>query len=274
MGRVQRPTYTIVGLARDTKYNDLRQPFAPEFYAPAVQDPQYPLGSLKLVIRSSPPLEKMTAAIAALAREENPAIVGDFRTMASQLHDAVLRERLMASLSGFFGGLAALIAAIGLYGVMSYTVARRRNEIGVRIALGADRRQVMRMVMGEAGGLLATGLAIGVPAALAVTGFASALLFGVTPRDPATLGAAVVGLALVAALASYVPALRASSRSKRFATSRGPSVWLIRSQSTVKRAMTFRPVARLATPAPRSRKLCAGLNFRAGSGSGIHSWIV
>ena len=207
---VQRPTYTIVGLARDTKYNDLRQPFAPEFYAPAVQDPQYPLGSLKLVFRSSQPLETVTAAVAALAREENPAIVVDFRTMASQLHDSLLRERLMASLSGFFGGLAALIAAIGLYGVMSYTVARRRNEIGVRIALGADRRQVMRMVMGEAGGLLAAGLAIGVAAALAVTRFASALLFGVTPRDPATLGAAVVGLALVAALASYVPALRAS----------------------------------------------------------------
>jgi putative ABC transport system permease protein len=207
---VQRPSYTIVGLARDTTYNDLRQPFAPEFYTPAVQDPQYPFGSLKLVIRSSQPLENVTASVAALAREENPAIVGDFRTMASQFHDSLLRERLMASLSGFFGGLAALIAAIGLYGVMSYTVARRRNEIGVRIALGADRRQVMRLVMGEAGGLLAAGLAIGVPAALAVTGFASALLFGVTPRDPATLGAAVVGLALVAALASYVPALRAS----------------------------------------------------------------
>jgi putative ABC transport system permease protein len=162
------------------------------------------------VFRSSQPLETVTAAVAALAREENPAIVVDFRTMASQLHDSLLRERLMASLSGFFGGLAALIAAIGLYGVMSYTVARRRNEIGVRIALGADRRQVMRMVMGEAGGLLAAGLAIGVAAALAVTQFASALLFGVTPRDPATLGASVVGLALVAALASYVPALRAS----------------------------------------------------------------
>jgi putative ABC transport system permease protein len=207
---VPRPTYTIVGLARDTKYDDLREPFAPEFYAPAVQDPQYPLGSLNLVIRSSPPLETVTAAVSALAREENPAIVVDFRTMASQLHDSLLRERLMATLSGFFGGLAALIAAIGLYGVMSYTVARRRNEIGVRIALGADRRRVMRMVMGEAGGLLAIGLAIGIPAALAVTGFASAFLFGVTPRDPATLGAAVVGLALVAALASYVPALRAS----------------------------------------------------------------
>jgi putative ABC transport system permease protein len=207
---IQRPTYTIVGLARDTTYNDLRLPFAPEFYAPAVQDPQYPLGSLKVIIRSSQPLETVTGAVAALAREENPAIVVDFRTMASRLHDSLLRERLMATLSGFFGGLAALIAAIGLYGVMSYTVARRRNEIGVRIALGADRRQVMRMVMGEAGGLVAAGLAIGVPAALAVTRFASALLFGVTPRDPATLGAAVAGLALVAALASYVPALRAS----------------------------------------------------------------
>ncbi len=207
---VQRPTYTIVGLARDTKYDDLRQPFVPEFYAPAVQDPQYPPGSLNLVIRSSQPLEKVTTAVAALAREENPMIVVDFRTMASRLHDSLLRERLMATLSGFFGGLAALIAAIGLYGVMSYTVARRRNEIGVRIALGADRGQVVRMVMGEAGGLLAAGLAIGVPAALAVTRFASALLFGVTPHDPATLAAAAVGLALVTALASYVPALRAS----------------------------------------------------------------
>jgi putative ABC transport system permease protein len=207
---VPRPTYTIVGLARDTKYDDLRQPFAPEFYAPAVQDPQYPMRSLALVIRSSLPLENVTAAVAALAREENPTIVVDFRTMTSRLHDSLLRERLMATLSGFFGGLAALIAAIGLYGVMSYTVARRRNEIGVRIALGSDRRQVVRMVMGEAGGLLAAGLAIGVPAALAVTRFASALLFGVTPRDPATLAAAVVGLVVVAALASYVPALRAS----------------------------------------------------------------
>ena len=207
---VQRPTYTIVGLARDTKYNDLRQPFAPEFYTPAVQDPQYPLRSLNIAIRSSQPIERVTAAIAALAREENPTIVVDFRTMASQFHDSLVRERLMATLSGFFGGLAALIAAIGLYGVMSYTVARRRNEIGVRIALGADRRQVVRMVMGEAGALLAAGLAIGIPAALAVTRFASALLFGVTPYDPATLAAAAVGLALVTALASYVPALRAS----------------------------------------------------------------
>src|SRR5262249_24942503 len=131
-------------------------------------------------------------------------------TMASQFHDSLLSERLMATLSGFFGGLAALIAAIGLYGVMSYSVARRRNEIGVPIALGADRRQVVPVVVGQGSGAPAAGLASGVPAALAVTGFASALVFGVTPRDPATLAVAVAGLTVVAALASYVPALRAS----------------------------------------------------------------
>jgi len=205
-----RPPYTIVGLVRDTKYNDLRTPFEPLMYGPWAQDPQQPLAGLRLVIRSMLPLTSVTTAITALAREENPTIVIEFRTMASQVHDSLMRERLMATLSGFFGGLAALIAAIGLYGVMSYTVARRRNEIGVRIALGADRRRVIGLVLGEAGGLLAVGLAIGVAAALAVARLASALLFGLTPHDPTTLATAAIALATVAALASYVPALRAS----------------------------------------------------------------
>ena len=207
---VQRPTYTIVGLARDTKYNDLRQPFAPEFYAPAVQDPQYPLGSLKLVIRSSQALEKVTAAVAALAREENPTIVVDFRTMTSQLHDSLLRERLMATLSGFFGGLAALIAAIGLYGVMSYTVARRRNEIGVRVALGAGRGDVLRLVVGEGARLVAVGVVIGLVGAVAVTRVLASFLFGVTPTDPVTFLLVPLVLVLVALGAAAVPARRAT----------------------------------------------------------------
>jgi ABC-type antimicrobial peptide transport system permease subunit len=130
--------------------------------------------------------------------------------MESQLTDGLLRERLMATLSGFFGLLAASIATIGLYGVVSYSVARRRNEIGIRMALGADRRQVVRMVMREAGMLLVVGLAVGAISALAVARSAQSLLFGLAPHDPLTLITAATGLAAIAAVASYVPARRAS----------------------------------------------------------------
>jgi len=205
-----RPSYTIVGLARDSKYGDLREPFAPLMYVPFAQDPQQPFANLQLVVRSTLPLAVLTSEVAAVVRDESPSIVVTFRTMASQVHDSIVRERLMASLSGFFGALAALIAAIGLYGVLSYTVARRRNEIGIRMALGADRGEIVRMVMREAGLLLAIGLGIGTLAAVGAAQLAASLLFGLTPHDPSTLGVAIVGMALIAAAASYVPALRAS----------------------------------------------------------------
>ena len=151
----------------------------------------------------------VNARVAAIAREMHPTAVVSFRTMDSQVRDSLLSERLMATLSGFFGGLAALIATIGLYGVMSYWVVRRRSEIGIRMALGADRRQVVGMVMREAGVLVAAGLVVGLVSALAAARAASALLFGLTPHDPATLAAAAIVLAAVAALSSYVPARRA-----------------------------------------------------------------
>jgi len=116
----------------------------------------------------------------------------------------------MATLSGFFGALAALIATIGLYGVMSYTVARRRNEIGIRIALGADRHAVVAMVMREAGVLLIAGVIVGSALAVAAARTAATLLFGLHPGDPATLAMAAAGLGTVAMIASYVPALRAA----------------------------------------------------------------
>src|SRR5206468_367998 len=136
-------------------------------------------------VRSRVPLTSITAAVTARVQELHPAVVTTFRTMQSQVQDSLLRERLMAALFGFFGGLAALLAMIGVYGVMSYSVARRRNEIGVRMALGADRGNVVRMVMSEACLLLAAGLAIGLLAALAVGRTASSLWFGLTPHDPA-----------------------------------------------------------------------------------------
>jgi putative ABC transport system permease protein len=204
-----RPSYEIVGLARDSKYTDLRDAFEPLLYVPAAQDDLSPVFA-RFVVRSTLPLASVTSSIARLARGVAPVTVVKFRTMESQVKDSLVRERLMATLSGSFGGLAALIAMIGLYGVMSYSVARRRNEIGIRMALGADRRDVVRMVMGEAALLLAAGLIVGTLAALAAAGWARTLLFGVQPHDPATLVISAVSLAIVAALASYLPALRAA----------------------------------------------------------------
>jgi putative ABC transport system permease protein len=152
----------------------------------------------------------VTSAVTALAREVHPTSVVSIRTMQSQVSDSLLRERLMATLSGVFGGLAALLATVGLYGVMSYMVARRRNEIGIRMALGAARGDVVRMVLREAGVLLASGLLFGTALAIAAGRAAATLLFGLRPGDPATLAMAAGGLGLVAMLASYLPALRAS----------------------------------------------------------------
>jgi putative ABC transport system permease protein len=130
--------------------------------------------------------------------------------METQVRDSLLRERLMATLSGLFGALAGLIATIGLYGVMSYMVARRRNEIGIRMALGAGRADVVRMIMREAILLLGAGLVVGTVLAIAAARTAATLLFGLQPWDPSTLAMAAVALAAVATLASGLPALRAS----------------------------------------------------------------
>jgi putative ABC transport system permease protein len=203
------PAYEIVGLARDSTYEDLRDPFEPLIYVPVAQD-NLIATIARVVIRSTVPVGDVTAAVTALARDLHPSSVATFRTMESQVRDSLLRERLMATLSGLFGGLAALLAMIGLYGVMSYMVARRRNEIGIRMALGADRREIVAMVMREAGRLLAAGLAIGTLSALAAARSAQTLLFGLSPYDPSTLVASAALLAAVAALASCVPAVRAS----------------------------------------------------------------
>jgi ABC-type antimicrobial peptide transport system permease subunit len=122
----------------------------------------------------------------------------------------VRRDRLMAMLAGSFGLLAAVLATLGLYGVIAYMVARRRNEIGVRVALGADRGRVVQLVLREALLLLAAGLVIGTGLALWAGRAAGALLFGLKPYDPPTLVMAILLLAAVALLASYLPALRAS----------------------------------------------------------------
>jgi predicted permease len=204
-----QPLLSIVGLVKDTKYTDLREEFTPLVYLSSSQA-EKPDAGLRVVMRSDAPLASVTSQVLSVVGQTNSNIIVQFQTLPTMVRESLLRERLMATLSGFFGGLAGLIATIGLYGVMSYTVARRRNEIGIRMALGADRRDVVRMVMREAGVLLAVGVIVGTVLAIAAAHTAAALLFGLRPGDPATLATAAAGLGTIAMLASYLPALRAA----------------------------------------------------------------
>jgi putative ABC transport system permease protein len=199
----------IIGVVKDTKYTDLREEFTPLVFFSSAQE-EKPYAFLQVVMRSDAPLQTVTAEVTAVVGQANSNIIVQFQTLPAMVRDSLMRERLMATLSGFFGALAGLIATIGLYGVMSYTVARRRSEIGIRMALGAGRREVVGMVMREAGMLLIAGVVVGTVLAIAAARTAAALLFGLHPGDPATLAMAAGGLGLVAMLASYLPALRAS----------------------------------------------------------------
>jgi putative ABC transport system permease protein len=206
---VERPVYEIVGLVKDAKYTSLREEFMPIIFLASAQEAM-PDPDVRFVVRSNAPILALTRGIANAVAQVNPRAILEFQSMNALVRESLLRERLMATLSGFFGLLAALLATIGLYGVMSYMVERRRNEIGIRIALGADRGAVVSMVMREAATLLVAGIVVGGVAAIAAARWASTLLFGLRPGDPATFATAAVSLAAVAALASFVPAWRAA----------------------------------------------------------------
>jgi predicted permease len=206
---VERPPFEIVGLVKDAKYQNLREEFTPIVFLAASQDKE-PNPELQIVLRSNAPLASVTGGVNAIVAAYAPSAIVEFQTLNSMVRDSLMRERLMATLSGFFGLLAGVLATIGLYGVMSYMVERRRNEIGIRIALGADPRSVIGMIMREAAALLAAGLVVGGLAAIAASQWAKTLLFGLKPGDPVSLVAAAAALTLVAGVASYVPAWRAS----------------------------------------------------------------
>jgi ABC-type antimicrobial peptide transport system permease subunit len=146
----------------------------------------------------------------AIHKIDNKIAVDRVTTLEAVVEDQLSTERLVATLSSFFGLLAALLASVGLYGVMAYTTARRQREIGVRLALGAEPARVRRMVLRGAMAQAVAGIAAGIPAALGVTRLIEAQLFGVEPTDPWTIAAATVLLASVALVAGYLPARRAS----------------------------------------------------------------
>jgi putative ABC transport system permease protein len=203
------PVFEIVGVVKNTKYYELREDFKPIAFFPDAQDDR-PNQSANIVIRAGIPLSALVPAVKHSVAEISPDIDVDFHPFKTAILDGLLQERLMATLSGFFGALAAILAVIGLYGVISYMVARRTNEIGIRMALGANGGGIVRLILREAILLLAIGLAVGAALALAAARTAKSMLFGLKPYDPATLAFAIVTLAVVALAASYIPARRAA----------------------------------------------------------------
>jgi predicted permease len=198
----------IVGIVKDAKYGTLREDILPTAYVPVGQEAAFT--SRTFEVRSTGNPTALIAGVRSAITRVNREVSLEFTTLARQVDESLNRERLLATLSGFFGALALLLAMIGLYGVMSYNVARRRNEIGIRMALGAAQPRVLGMVLREVAILIGAGLAIGLAAALATTRLIASFLYGVKSTDPTTLFAAAGVLALVAAIAGFLPARRAS----------------------------------------------------------------
>ena len=202
--------YQIVGLVVNTKYRNLRGEFEPIAYLPLAQNAD-PSLSNQLLIRSSLPPASLLPSLRRAIGEVDPNAGFSFQEFTTQIGEMLLPERLMATLSTAFGMLAGLLSAIGIYGVISYLVARRRNEIGIRMALGADRAQILGMVLRESVEVLAMGLAGGTVLALGAGAFAGSMFFGLKAYDARVLGSAAALLALVAMAATWFPARRAAN---------------------------------------------------------------
>jgi putative ABC transport system permease protein len=206
------PLPTIVGVVSDAVYGSLRDPLQPTLYRPLqqVDFPTPPL-TIDLSVRAasgSPAL--LARPIAATISTVDPDLAFSFRPLADQIGASLIQERVVATLSGFVGALAVLLAGLGLYGITAYAVTRRRIELGIRMALGADASAVVRLVLGRVTMLVGIGLVSGAVLTVWASDFISTLLFGVEARDPATLVGAATVLAAVAALAGWLPARRAA----------------------------------------------------------------
>ncbi len=198
----------IVGVIQDAKYDNLRDPTPRMVYLPVAQGAGF---AESIEVRTADDPNALAPRIHQVLKQVNKSIVlRSMKTLEEQIDGTLLQERLVAKLLGFFGLLALALACVGLYGVMSYAVVRRTSEIGIRMALGAQRTDVMSMVLRETLVLVIAGVALGVPAALASTHLLRSLLFGLTPTDPVTIGAMSVLMLGIAALAGYLPARRAA----------------------------------------------------------------
>jgi putative ABC transport system permease protein len=199
----------VVGVVRDVRQFDLAAEPKPQMYFTYTQAGIF-LPRHLVVGTEGDPLAVAGAVRKAVWEVDGEQPVSDISTMKDVLSESLARERFSMLLFGIFAGLALVLAAVGLYGVMSYTVAQRTREIGLRMALGAQRRDVLRLVVGQGLKLVLAGVALGLVASFALTRLMKSLLYGVSATDPATLAVISLVLVAVAALASYIPARRAT----------------------------------------------------------------
>jgi predicted permease len=203
------PPIQIVGVVRDSKYLSLREETPPTAFFPITQQPGFG-GGPNFLIRTSTRPSAVLSLIQAAVASVDKSISLDFNTLAQQVNDSLVQERVLATLSGFFGGLALLLAMIGLYGAMSYMVTQRQTEFGVRMALGAARGSILRLVLRDVATIIAAGVMVGVGISLLSVQLLEKFLFGLAAHDTLTLALAIGVLSVVAFIAGYLPARRAT----------------------------------------------------------------
>ncbi|HEV7501286.1 MAG TPA: FtsX-like permease family protein, partial [Vicinamibacteria bacterium] len=210
LGRRSEPLdITIVGMVHDSKFGSLREKPLRFVYLPYMQDKA--VGQMTFYVRSTLEPTSLETQVRGLVRQVDAGLpVTDMKTMQAQIRESLFVDRMVASLSAAFGFLATLLAAIGLYGVMSYAVSLRTREIGIRVALGAERRTVLLMVLKEVAALALIGVAIGLPGGYGLGRLVESQLYGLTARDPLTFALATATLLVSAMLAGYIPAARAT----------------------------------------------------------------
>jgi len=217
------PWFTIIGVLKDVKQGGVDKKTGTELYFNLEQllgaQPAFNPGTMNVVLRTTVGPDALAPSILRAVNELDPSLpVIKLQTMDDVFAEAIGRPRLLAQLLGIFSGLAILLAAIGSYGVLAYMVAERRREIGIRMALGADRGSVLRMILSQGLGLTMVGVIGGLGIAVAMNRVLRSLLFGVRPSDPATIGGVITLIGIVALVACYLPA--------RFATRVDPMIVL------------------------------------------------
>jgi predicted permease len=201
--------FEIIGIVKDAKYETLRQMSLPMYYLSHLQ--YHASRETTFLIRTAADPAGIITAVREAVREVDANLpLFDIKTLAMQVDESLVQERLIGTVSSFFGLLSLLLAAIGLYGIMAYVVNQRTHEIGIRMALGAQRGAVLRMVMGQGMKLVLIGMALGLAASFAATRLVASYLFGITPTDPVTFVGVPMVLLIVALLACFIPARRAS----------------------------------------------------------------
>jgi len=204
----KNPYIDIVGVVRTAKYRNLRETPLPFIYIPLGQEPQR---NMSLVVRTEGDPSLLRTSILATVRRVNANVpVFGVKTITEQIETALSADRMIAMLLAIFGGAALLLASVGIYGVVSYAVAQRTHEIGIRMALGANSTNVLRLVVRQGMGMVIVGVVVGLVASLALTQLIGSLLFGVTPTDITTFAVITAALLLIALIACYIPARRAT----------------------------------------------------------------